>query len=104
VAGLVGAGLVGGIEMATGVLLGAGVAALIRRKGAPSAEPSAEPPAATRGRMRRLLDRAPHDLHELKERARAVMLAARGDLGLPPEAQRARPADSESAAAHERSV
>ena len=80
VAGIAGAGLLGGIEMAAGVLLGAGVAALLRR---PNGQPMTERSAEERGRIRRVLDQTPHDLHELKERARAVLLAARGKITAP---------------------
>ncbi len=67
--------------MAAGVVLGAGFAALIgRSNGRGMVEPAPEP----RGRMRQLLDRTPH---ELKQRARAVMLAARGKITPPPKAE-----------------
>lgn len=108
VAGLAGVGLVGGIEMAAGVLVGAGVTALIRgrnrtarlREGPhpeqaqpPEAQVSppkaqAQPPEAQHegpGRMRRMLERAPQDLLAWRERARAVMLAARGEIHAPAE-------------------
>lgn len=88
VAGLAGVSLVGGIEMAAGVLVGAGVFALLR-PGRPreaahdeQGQPSEERHEA-HGRMRRMLDRAPQDLHAWRERARAVMLAARGEIHAP---------------------
>jgi hypothetical protein len=92
VAGLVGAGLVGGLEMAAGVLLGAGVVALLRR---PNDISTTEGPAGAKGRVREFLDRAPHDLRELKARARAVMLAARGETSVA-EAQHEKPATPET--------
>jgi hypothetical protein len=58
--------LLGGIELAAGVLIGGGVAALaVRPNGV----------RTVRERARALLDRAPS---QVKERARAVMQAARG--------------------------
>jgi hypothetical protein len=86
IAGLAGAGLFGGLEMAAGIVLGAGVAALVRR---PNGHSTAEPAREIRGRMRQMLDRAPH---ELKERARAVLLAARGKITAPPGAEHEAPA------------
>lgn len=84
VAGIAGVGLVGGIEMAAGVLLGAGVAALLRRSnGAVTRTPAEE----TRGHMRGILDRTPHDLNELKQRARAVIHAALGEEPAPRQAE-----------------
>lgn len=77
VAGLAGAGLFGGVELATGVLLGASVAALIRR---PNGAAPTQSAARRAGGLHRFLARTPHDLHELKERARSVMQAARGDF------------------------
>jgi hypothetical protein len=74
IAGLAVAGLAGGVELAAGMVLGAGVAALIRRprEGAAPSEPSPQPEAK---------------LHELRqrfeERARAVISAARGEIGAP---------------------
>jgi hypothetical protein len=74
IAGLAVAGLAGGVELAAGMVLGAGVAALIRRprQGVAPSEPPAQPEAK---------------LHELRqrfeERARAVISAARGEIGVP---------------------
>lgn len=102
VAGLAGAGLLGGIEVAAGVLLGAGVVALIRR---PSRAATPEPRTEPRGPMRRTLDQLPHDLSDLKQRARAVMLAARGQNGPGPGADRGKPArPSEPGAVDESAV
>jgi hypothetical protein len=94
VAGLAGVGLVGGIEMTAGVLVGAGVTALIRRRDRTArlregthAE-QARPPEAPHegpGRMRRMLERAPQDLLAWRERARAVVMAARGEIHAPAE-------------------
>jgi len=72
IAGLATAGLAGGIEMAAGVLLGAAVLALLRR---PDSSRTTEAPAQPRGQR--------FDLQRLKDRAHAVMLAARGELGPP---------------------
>jgi hypothetical protein len=74
IAGLAVAGLAGGVELAAGVVLGAGVAALVRRpREAPApSEPSAQPEA----RMHELRQR-------FEERARAVISAARGEIGVP---------------------
>src|SRR5574338_715443 len=89
VAGLAGVGLVGGLEMAAGVLVGAGVTALIRRRDHTARlregthHEEAQPPEAQHegpGRMRRMLERAPQDLLAWRERARAVVLAARGEI------------------------
>lgn len=88
IAALAGAGLVGGIEMAAGVLLGAGIAAWLRR--GPATEAAAESHEEAPGRLRRVMARAPHDLHELRERARAVVHAARGN-------SHAQPAQGEAA-------
>lgn len=75
--------------MAAGVVLGAGVAALIGRS---NDRAMAEPAPEARGRMRQLLDRTlvrtlDRTPHDLKQRARAVMLAARGKITPPPEAE-----------------
>jgi hypothetical protein len=74
IAGLAVAGLAGGVELAAGMVLGAGVAALIRRprEGAAPSEPSAQPET----RMHELRQR-------FEERARAVISAARGEIGVP---------------------
>jgi hypothetical protein len=97
VAGLAGVGLLGGIELAAGVLLGAGVAALIRRPdGTPLTEYS-----GMWGRVRKMLERTPRDLRTVKERVRAVILAARGEIGVPPVETQDKPAQSpESGAPH----
>jgi hypothetical protein len=86
IAGLAGAGLLGGLEMAVGVLLGAGVASLIRRR---NGHATAEAAGEAKRRVRQMLDRTPH---EIRERARAVVLAARGKITPPHEAERATPA------------
>ena len=91
VAGIAGAGLFGGIEMAAGVLLGAGVAALIRRRGNGVAEPVTS--AERHGRIHRILERTPHDLRDLKQRARAVMSAALGESSPEPSMPQQKPAE-----------
>lgn len=107
VAGLAGAGLVGGIEMAAGVLLGAGVTALMRRRNTAGwlqgetrheEPPHEEAHHERRQRMREMLARAPHDLQGLRERARAVVLAARGEIHAPAAQREQRPAESSEAA------
>ena len=71
--GVAGFGLFGGIELAGGVLIGAGIAAALR--GRPGDLQRAEETARTvRHRARSFLARAPH---EVRERARAVVDAAR---------------------------
>ena len=84
VAGIAVAGLVGGVEMLAGVLLGAGVAAVIAR---PGAGRTRELSGQTRGLMSRFLGRTPQ---EMKDRARAVVLAARGKI-TPPEHEQRQP-------------
>jgi len=72
VIGVAGAGLIGGLELAAGVVIGAGIAALVR--GRRGAEPSAH---AERERASRMMEQmAP----EVKKRALAVIQAARGKL------------------------
>ncbi len=73
IAGVAAAGLAGGIEMAAGVLLGAAALAVVRRR---NIQPTTEAPA-------REEPRSP-ELQRFRERARAVMMAARGDLVAPP--------------------
>jgi ElaB/YqjD/DUF883 family membrane-anchored ribosome-binding protein len=67
-------GLLGGIELAAGVLLGAGVARLIGRNGR-AAAPHEE--HAMRERARKLLERTPP---EARKRMRAIVQAARGKI------------------------
>jgi hypothetical protein len=78
VAGVAAAGLLGGVEMAAGVLIGVGVAALLRRPSeAPAAAPAvSESSGQTHARMHELRQR-------VEERARAVISAARGEIGVP---------------------
>lgn len=74
VIGTAGAGLLGGLELAAGVVIGAGVAALVRATDghAPVAKPHEEGDGA-RTLMQRLSP-------ELTKRVRAVVQAARGKL------------------------
>jgi hypothetical protein len=74
VIGVAGAGLLGGIELAAGVLIGAGVAALVRARDGHAVEAKGH---VVRDRASALFERAPD---EMKKRARAVMQAARGKL------------------------
>ena len=72
--GTAGAGLVGGLELAAGVVIGAGIAALIRPQDGHAAVAGA--PEA-RDRTRALMGRL---RPEVKKRARAMVQAARGKL------------------------
>ncbi|MDX2089818.1 MAG: hypothetical protein SFX73_18320 [Kofleriaceae bacterium] len=76
VAGAAGVGLLGGIEMALGVAVGAGVLALIRPSSSQRA--MSEGQGAWRERAQQLWEQAPD---ELRKRARAVVEAARGHNG-----------------------
>ena len=83
VLGAAGLGLFGGIEMAAGVLLGAGVYAAVRgrrRSGAAHEikEEVQEEAEDVGERTRGILDRA---TPELRQRARAIVQAARGKIG-----------------------
>ncbi len=70
-------GLLGGLELAAGVLIGAGAAALLGRDDRPATEDLSAESRAVRDRGRKLLDRAPR---EAMNRARAVVQAARGKI------------------------
>ncbi|MDB4953506.1 MAG: hypothetical protein JWO36_1075 [Myxococcales bacterium] len=74
VIGAAGLGLIGGIELAAGVLIGAGVAALLRRPDGREVTPQAR---QLEERAHTLADRVPH---EVRQRARAIVQAARGQL------------------------
>lgn len=71
--GVAGVSLLGGLELAAGLLLGAGVSTLLFQKN--RHKPHA--PQAVGDRARRLLDRTPR---ELLKRGRAVVQAARGKI------------------------
>jgi hypothetical protein len=84
--GLAGAGLVGGIEVAVGALFGAGIASIIRRPSAdvqsepvpePIVEPAPPPPVETEHAKS----------HGLRDRAIAILHAARGDTNGTPSKQ-----------------
>lgn len=77
--GVAGIGLVGGVELAAGVLIGAGAAAALRAR-------TPGPDGGVRRRARTLVERAPR---KLRERARAVFQAALGEL--PPREGQAAP-------------
>src|SRR5690242_4130014 len=80
IAGVAAAGLFGGIEVAAGVLVGAGVAALLRR---PSESP-AQPEPSVRPETSAQPETRMHELRQrFEERARAVISAARGEIGAP---------------------
>jgi len=79
VIGVAGAGLLAGPELALGVVLGGGVAALIARTRTAEhrvEEKTTETVGTVRQRARQILDVAP----EVKQRARAVIQAARGKI------------------------
>jgi hypothetical protein len=91
VIGVAGAGLLAGPELALGVVLGAGVAALVNRRAAGHVEGRTE--GRTRGRMERVEKEAVDaarsvrrrarqifDPETVKQRARAVVQAARGQI------------------------
>jgi len=51
--------------------------------------------------VRKMLEQTPHDLHTVKERVRAMIRAARGELGAPPVETDDKPArPPESGASH----
>jgi ElaB/YqjD/DUF883 family membrane-anchored ribosome-binding protein len=87
VLGAAAVGLFGGIELAAGLVLGAGLFSLLRPKKGESPIES----QAVRDRARRVLERTPR---ELLKRARAVVQAARGKVAPveeSPEATQQRP-------------
>jgi ElaB/YqjD/DUF883 family membrane-anchored ribosome-binding protein len=73
--GAAGLGLLGGVEVAGGMLIGAGVMLALRSKTGETGEHA----HAVRHRARSILARAPR---EVRERARAVVDAARGRDGV----------------------
>jgi len=73
VIGLGGLGLLGGVELAAGILLGAGIDSLLRRE-------SSHHRHSLREKSRAMIDRMPHTV---RERARAVVAAARGERSAP---------------------
>ena len=76
VLGIAGAGLLAGPELALGVVLGVGVAALIDRKSERRVEEEAvEAARSVRQRARQIFDP-----ETMKQRARAVVQAARGQI------------------------
>ena len=95
VLGAAGVGLIGGPEIAFGVVLGAGIAVLIdRRGGGRSVRATVEAGAAdaadgarhVRQRAREILDDAPGIV---RQRARAVVQAVRGQITAVPEPEQA---------------
>lgn len=95
VLGAAGVGLIGGPEVAFGVVLGAGVAVLIDRRGAgrsvratveAGAADAAQGARHVRQRAREILDGAPEIV---KQRARAVFQAVRGQIAPVPEPEQA---------------
>ncbi len=72
--GVAGAGLVGGFELAAGVVIGAGVMSMFRTRNGRAVEAEAH---AVRERARNAIDRVSP---EIKKRARAVVQAARGQI------------------------
>lgn len=95
VLGAAGLGLIGGPEVAFGVVLGAGIAVLIDRRGAgrsvrgdveAGAADAAEGARHVRQRAREILDGAPAIV---RQRARAVVQAVRGQIAPVPEPEQA---------------
>lgn len=95
VLGAAGVGLIGGPEVALGVVLGAGIVALINRRGGErsvseaveaGAADAAEGARHVRQRAREILDGAPEIV---KQRARAVVQAVRGQIAPVPEPEQA---------------
>ncbi|HEX3476401.1 MAG TPA: hypothetical protein VHT91_15360 [Kofleriaceae bacterium] len=95
VLGAAGVGLIGGPEIALGVVLGAGVAVLIDRRGAgrsvhatveAGAADAADGARHVRQRAREILDGAPGIV---RQRARAVVQAVRGQIAPVPEPEQA---------------
>lgn len=95
VLGAAGVGLIGGAEVALGAVLGAGIAVLIDRRGAggsargtveAGAADAAEGARHVRQRAREILDGAPGIV---KQRARAVVQAVRGQIAPVPEPEQA---------------
>lgn len=74
VIGAAAVGLLGGVELAAGVLIGAGVAAFARAR---APQPIEQEAHGLKERGRQLMSHVPDDV---KQRARAVMQAARGQL------------------------
>jgi hypothetical protein len=77
--GAAGAGLMGGLELAAGVLIGAGVAALVRARDGRATETETEA-HAERQRAGRMMEQVEQMAPEVKKRARAVLQAVRGKL------------------------
>jgi hypothetical protein len=78
VLGVAGLGLLGGAELAVGVLIGAGAAAALRA----GPRRASRHGHGERGRARTILDRVPG---QVRARARAVVQAARGEIGPAPQ-------------------
>ncbi len=72
--GLGGIGLFAGVELAGGILLGAGITAMLRREDAKGGHETHR----LREKSRAFVDRMPH---AMRERARAVVDAVRGKNG-----------------------
>lgn len=79
VIGVAGAGLIAGPELALGVVLGAGVAALVNRRSMERVE-RVEKEAGEAARSVRQRARQIFDPETVKQRARAVVQAARGQI------------------------
>ena len=88
VLGAAGIGLFGGVELAAGMLIGAGVVAALRGTDG----------TKLRERARAFLDRAPP---HVRERARAVVQAARGKIAATDEVNRVTPAHEACDGSHE---
>jgi hypothetical protein len=75
VLGAAGIGLFGGLELALGVVIGAGMLALAGRRSAPPEHDAPESAHTVRQRANQLIENA-----HLRDRARAVVQAARGQI------------------------
>lgn len=80
IAGAAAFGLMGGIEMALGIALGAGVASVVRPKSSQEKQGLGNGQGAWRERAHEMWDHGPD---ELRKRARAVVEAARGHTAAP---------------------
>lgn len=87
IAGLGGAGLLGGAELAGGILLGAGLHAMLSRRGS---RDKLEVPHTLREKSRAFADRMPP---VVRQRARAVVDAARGRTQPTPPSEQKPPAE-----------
>ncbi|HEY5922045.1 MAG TPA: hypothetical protein VIV11_10265 [Kofleriaceae bacterium] len=91
--GLASAALLGGVELAMGALIGAGVTTLLRRSNSASMAPTVEPQQAREPEPEPEPAPSPSETeraHGLRARAIAVIRAARGHIALAPQPKQAR--------------